>query len=289
MRTLAALALLASLTTPARAQGYSYDVTMTGDMPDPRTGVAAHRIISAAHGQFANGNARIDFTQSMMPGGMMSNGTYILARTTSPITTFVDPARKEYFEINRDELGKEAADMGQKMGGMVKMEVTGIQVDVQNLGAGEAIEGNATVKYRITTDYTMNMSVMGKTTSTPQHAVTDLWVAPALDGVMNPMARQSSPTGSGGMAALTAAIMKGYAKVGKGVVLKSVRTSEVTRKGVKQTTTMVTEVTNLKKTSVNPAVFVVPAGYTKTTGMMAGMGGMADSMAAARGRVPPPN
>ena len=67
MKVLALALALAGLARPAFAQGTSYDVKTSGDITDPRTGTTTNRVFSAAHGQFANGTARLDFTESMMP------------------------------------------------------------------------------------------------------------------------------------------------------------------------------------------------------------------------------
>ena len=286
MKTLAALLIFAGLARPAVAQGLTYDMKTTGEMTDPRTGVASTRVYSAGHGQFSNGNARIDFTESMMPGGMMGAGSYMLVRNSSPISTIVYPAKREYLELNRDELMKDAADAQKALGGMVKPEITGVRVDMQELGAGEAIEGNATVRYHMTTDYTMSVSMMGHTTGTTQHSATDLWVAPGLDGIMNPMARQAASATGGLTSALSEAIVKAYAKVKKGVVLKTVTTSESGPEGGrKRSSTIVMQIFNIKRASINAAVFEVPAGYTKTAGLAGAMGAMlGDSLQAARAR-----
>lgn len=216
----------------------------------------------------------------------MGAGSYMLVRNSSPISTIVYPAKREYLELNRDELMKDAADAQKALGGMVKPEITGVRVDMQELGAGEAIEGNATVRYHMTTDYTMSVSMMGHTTGTTQHSATDLWVAPGLDGIMNPMARQAASATGGLTSALSEAIVKAYAKVKKGVVLKTVTTSESGPEGGrKRSSTIVMQIFNIKRASINAAVFEVPAGYTKTAGLAGAMGAMlGDSLQAARAR-----
>ena len=294
MKTLTVVLLLAGLAGPAFAQGMSYDMKTTGDMTDPRTGVASTRVFSAGHGQFANGNTRIDFTESLMPGGMMGAGSYMIVHKSSPISTFVYPAKRQYLELNRDELAKDAADAQKSLAGMgAKTELTGVQVEMKELGAGEAIEGNATLKYQMTTDYTMNVTMMGHKTSSTQHSTTDLWIAPGLEGIMNPMGRQTNTAGSS-MAPLTEAIMKAYTKVKPGMVLKTVMTSASGGEGKKRSNLITMQISNLKHATIDPAVFIVPAGYTKTEGLGGAMGAMfGDSLKAAAARakakgVPPP-
>ena len=142
------------------AQGLSYDMSTTASGPD-RTGAVSTRNMMAAHGQFASGNSRIDVTQSMSPGGMMGQGTYMITNGSKGTVTSVDPAKHQYTVIDIAELGKTANDMQAALGGMAKIEVANVKVDVQDLGAGEPLDGYATWKYRISQSYTMNMTVMG--------------------------------------------------------------------------------------------------------------------------------
>jgi hypothetical protein len=243
------------------AQGFSYDMSTTATGPD-RTGAVATRNMMAAHGQFASGNSRIDVTQSMAPGGMMGQGTYMITNGPKGTVTSVDPAKQQYTVIDIGELGKTANDMQSALGGMAKIEIADIKVDVQDLGAGEPLDGYATYKYRITQAYTMNMVVMGRTMSTPTQSVSDVWVAPQLDGLMDPSARPPV-VATGPMAELTKQLTVAYAKIRKGLMLKRVSTMESGDGARKHTTTMTTTITNVKKSAISPSVFEVPASYTK--------------------------
>lgn len=284
MKRLSTFLFLCGMVMRVHAQGMSYDMKTTADMPDPRTGVATSRVMSAGHGQFSGGNTRIDFTESMMPGGMMGAGSYMIVHNTSPVVTYVFPAKHEYLELDRNEISKDAAEAQKALGGIAKTEITGVVVDMKPLGAGETIEGNPTVKFRMTTDYTMNLTMMGHTTSSAQHSINDLWIAPGLDGQMNPMARQATNAG-GPMASLTEAMKKAYAKLPNGLVLKAVVSTESEAGGKKRNNVMTMQVSNLKRASVDAAIFIVPTGYTKTEGLSGAMGAMfGDSIAAARAR-----
>lgn len=254
----ASLALAGSL----GAQGLSYDMSTTATGPD-RTGVVATRNMMAAHGQFASGNSRIDVTQSMAPGGMMGQGTYMITNGSKGTVTSVDPAKHQYTVIDIAELGKTAADLQASLGGIAKIEVANVKVDVQDLGAGEPLDGYATYKYRLTQSYTMNMIVMGRTMSTPSLSVTDVWVAPQLDGLMDPSARPPVAATSGPMAELTRQLTAAYTKVRKGLMLKRVSTMDSGEGARKHTTTITTTITNVKKSAISRSVFEVPSGYTK--------------------------
>jgi hypothetical protein len=285
----AALVALLSLglASTAGAQSLSYDMKTTGQGMGRASSPSETRVFMAAHGQFSNGNARLDFTESPMPGGMMGQGTYMIVKSESSVSTFVDPAKRQYYEIDRNDLAKTAAAAQQMTSGLVKTDVSGIAVTAEPLGPGEAIEGYATTKYRITDAYAMSISVMGRNSKTTEHSTTDLWIAPALDGVMNPMSRQAPPASGGSMDALTAELTKAYGKIGKGVVLRTARTSVSETDGKTRTSTMTTEISNIKRASISPAVFTVPSDYTKTAGLQGGLGALGaigDSLKAARVR-----
>lgn len=264
-----------------RAQGLSYDMSTTGTGPD-RTGAISTRTYSQAHGQFADGYSRIDIVQSMSSGGMMSTGTYLITNAAARTVTSVDPAKRQFTVIDLDQMGKAANDMQAAMGGMAKTEIADVKVNIEDLGAGEPVDGYATWKYRLTQSFTMNITVVGRTISNPSHSTTDIWIAPQLDGLMDPSSRPSSAPASGMMAELTTQLTAAYAKVRKGLPLKRVTTTESGEGARKHATTMTTTITNVKKTAINPSVFRVPADYSKVD-MMDAIGA---SAAAARAHKP---
>ncbi|MDQ2668004.1 MAG: DUF4412 domain-containing protein [Gemmatimonadota bacterium] len=271
------------------AQGLSYDIRSTITNVDPRSGVAATRTSMAAHGQFARGMSRLDITESMSPAGsMMGAGTYIITKPAKGTTTIVDPAAREYTEVNPAELAKTVAGLQQALGGLSKTEVSDITVTMEDLGAGESIEGYATVKYRLTQGHTMTMSTMGMRRSTTSRSTTEFWVAPQLDGAMNPTARPvagNAPTGP--TAELTARLAQAYSKVRKGIILKSIANVESSAGGKSNTGTMTMTVTNVKRAAIDPAVFDVPSGYAKAASpldALSPLGAMSDSVTAARTR-----
>ena len=286
----AALAFAVSFPAGLAAQGLTYDLRTTGTGVDPRTGAETTRTFMAGHGQFATGLSRIDVTESMSRGGMMGAGTYTITNSVKGTTTIVDPAKRQYLELNPAEMAKTAAGLQELTGGMAKTEISNVSIGVEDLGAGEKIEGYPTFKYRITQSYTMAMTILGHTTRVVDHSTTEIWVAPELDGAMNPTARPSAAAATGPMAALTAELTKAYAKVRKGVLLKRVATSESATDGKTHTQTIAMTIANVKRGPVNPSAFDVPAGYTKVASFVDALGpmtGIGDSLRAHRaGRRP---
>lgn len=292
-----AAALTATLTlAPAlSAQGLTYDVKMTNATGAPSSGAPATRTYMAGHGQVSAGAARIDFTESVAPGGMMGAGTYMITTAATGATIIVDPAKREYLELDLAALAKAAAGMQQALGGMVKMDVSDVKVGVEELGAGELIEGYATLKYRLTESHTAKTTVMGRTSQVSTHQTSELWIAPQLAGLMDPMAngnpaaaRSAEGTASGGMTELQAQLTNAYAKMRRGAMLKSITTTESVDDGG-HATTMTTTMTlsSLKRAAISPSVFEVPAGYTKAASPLDALGPLAavgDSLAVARAR-----
>jgi hypothetical protein len=244
------------------AQGLSYDMSTVATGPDRSGNMTAHNM-STAHGQFTGGNSRIDIIESMAPGGMMSTGTYMITNGSKGLVTSVDPAKRQYTVIDIAELGKEASDMQASLGGVAKTEISNVKVSLEDLGAGEPLDGYATYKYRLTQAFTMNMTVMGHTMSTPSQSTTDIWIAPQLDGLMDPGSRPPMTVAPGPMAELTKQLVAEYSKMRKGLMLKRVSTRVGGSAGHERTTTVTTTITNVKKTAISASVFEVPAGYTK--------------------------
>jgi hypothetical protein len=211
----------------------------------------------------------------------------MISNSAKGTTTMVDPAKREYVEMNPAELAKSTAGLQQSLGSIAKMDVSNVAVHVDDLGAGEAIEGYSTLKYRITESYTMNMSVMGRTTTTAQTSTTDLWVAPQLDDVMNPTARPASGAATGPMAELTAQVTAAYTKVRKGVMLKRITTSESNSNGKTRSTTLTMTISNVKRGAISASAFQVPSGYTKAASpleALSPLGVASESLDAARAR-----
>ncbi len=263
--------LMLATPTIASAQDLSYDTRTTAEGMMVRNGASGSQVFQAGHGQFSNGSVRIDYTESAIPSGFTATGHYMIMKKGSGTTVFVDPSKREYVEIDMADLAKAGVDAQKMVGGMVKTETSGITAKAENLGAGESIEGYTTVKYRMSYGYTTRMSVMGRTTETVMTSTSDIWVAPQLDGAMTPDSRTSA-SGSGSMADLTAELTKAWAQVPKGVILRSVTVTHSSTNGRARNLTRTTVVSNIKRGSINPSVFNIPAGYTKTD-MLSAMSG----------------
>jgi hypothetical protein len=154
----------------------------------------------------------------------------------------------------------------QEMGG-VKMEVSGTEARVDNLGAGPTILGHPTRHYRMITGMTMTITAMGQQQQSVRIASTTNHYFPTdIKSAFNPFA---SMTGTD-MANMFGSSSKEFAqklkaaeaKLPKAPPLRTSTTATITTQGVTRVTKSNTEVTSVQWVNADPKVFEIPAGYT---------------------------
>lgn len=132
---------------------------------------------------------------------------------------------------------------------------------VEDLGSGESILGHATRRYRVTTAGTREITMMGKTCSSPIDAVTEHWIAPDLDisaisdALRNQLATNLRPNVDVKRTGIPATLPKGTA-------LRMLMTSRhTTADGNPITLTTSLEVVELAQGPIADSVFTPPADY----------------------------
>jgi hypothetical protein len=143
---------------PGSGDGFHFTYSGTMSSASPSAKAPEARNVSTTV-RVRGGKARVDFPGDMAPG--VAAGTYALMDAGSATMTLVMPAKKEAMTMSP---GAMAGSM-QGMAGMMKMTVTDTSSKMEDLGDGERVLGFATRKFRVTTGYTMNVSMMGTTTS----------------------------------------------------------------------------------------------------------------------------
>ena len=140
---------------------------------------------------------------------------------------------------------------GGRGGRGVPADATDIQVTVDDLGAGEAILGHATRKYRIHETYALG-------SGGAQESTTESWFATDLAGAEEGFRKFSESFGAqfGSGNASKSLVDAKRAKMPKGFPLKSITTTA--KPDGKTTTTM--EATKVGKMSFDASDFEVPAG-----------------------------
>lgn len=206
--------------------------------------------------------AKIVFTEAGTP--LMKKGSYVVTEDGGETIYLVDPEEKTYVEWDLEALLQGLGGMMQAMGGMVDVQVDGVEVDNLDSGAGPAMHGLPTAYRKYSLSYDLRIKVMGMTRESRVETVNEVWSTDALDDVaLGLWLRDAPTTGFEAVDELIAA-QQGQAT---GFPLKTVTTSTTTGKKGKQqdssTTTMV--VTSLdREASIPPATFKVPEGYTRS-------------------------
>jgi hypothetical protein len=166
-----------------------------------------------------------------------------------------------------------AIDAQQMQGGMQMMRAFGVEppvvsnvtVDVTDLGAGEAILGFPTRKYRVRQQYSITTSMRGQSRTERHDDVSELWMTTAMPGFADGLEKFAETLGNAfggagqGASSELAAAMAG--KIPKGYPLKSVVKSNTTdANGQARTTTTTIEVLDVSKATLDASEFDVPAG-----------------------------
>ena len=269
VRLLLAVPLAAMAARGAGAQGLTYDMKMTMDKGAPGA-AGAPEIMMAGHGKFQDGNSRMDMEESIMPNGFLGKGTYMILKSGTRNEWIVDPAKQQYFEINVDSANVSMGSMN-LLGGLVKMETSDVTAEMKPMGPGETIQGYATMKYRITTNFVSKTSVLWRKSKSKNTTTTDVWVAPQLAGLYNPA---SATAQGGGSSELGRKVAAAYATVGKGAYLRIVSHTESTGDHASEMT-MTMELLNIQRARVSSSAFELPKGYAKVDGtaVLAALGG----------------
>ena len=223
------------------------------------TGLSGHASVLVDH-------VRVDFDQRHAPPGMA--GAYLLSNDAGAHAIFVAPNRHASVEVPMSVLVQKFTNSTGNFGGLMN-QATDVHIDVQQVGAGPEISGQPTTHYQLMEVKTIN----GKVPDAAQHqrdsVTTDLYYAPGLKDFVNPFLL--GPVLAGGLDGLGPDDKQQYLaarqKIYPGVApLRAVSTETITEADGKVITIVVTaEVNQLKSVDVDPSLFEIPAGYSKTT------------------------
>jgi hypothetical protein len=279
----AAFPLVLVAAAPAVEQGLVYDFTMRTTAT--QDGKSRDVVAMTGRGQVTRaGDARVDLADAKGGGPMVTKNGYILVQDGERMV-MVDPEEKRYYAFNLEQMMAGMGSLLQATGGLVRMQMTDVKLDVADLGAGEKLQGYATRHLRLTQSYTMTMSVLGRRNSTTAADTIDYWIAPELKHVVNPFLRMGNAAGmlDFGNPDYQAQLRAANAKLAIGLPLKSVTRSVSTDdKGKTTAATGTMEVTGLRTADIPASTFEIPAGYTEVEMPFAQLAAMGDSLAAAR-------
>jgi len=246
------------------AGGTTYEFVVRSQMGDKKESV-----MMRGRGTFAGNDGRIEIVEASSASGSEvfgAKGSYFLVLEGGKKMLLVDPTKKQYMAWDMASMLGAMSKMVNALGGLVKMEISDIKIDAQNLGAGETIQGYPTAHYRMVENYTVSAKIFGRSSKNRSETTTDYYFAPALKNLANPFVQSgramaqsfdmfNNPEYKSQMSAAQAKMQYG---VPVKTVIKTVSTDE---KG-KQTVSVVTsEMVNFKNIDVPKSTFAIPDGY----------------------------
>jgi hypothetical protein len=280
----AVVPLLLLAAAPGTEPGLTYEFRSVATQGEGDAGRTIASVTGRA--QVVGGQARIDLTDATGPNPFTRKGTYVVVGADGRML-MVSPEEKQYYAFNMEQMLAGLGSAMNAMGGLMKMTMTDVKVDVQDLGAGGKMHGYDTRHLRMTQSYTMTISIMGRKQVTSASDTMETWVAPALKDVVNPFLRMGNAAGAldFGNPDYRRQMQAANAKLAVGLPLKSVtRSVAKDEKGKEQRTSVTVEVTTLARGDVAAAAFAVPAGYQEVQMPMAEFAALGDSLNAAKAR-----
>jgi hypothetical protein len=252
---------LAAATPRVFSPGYTYRMRISGQVTEPN-GKTKDYVAMSGRAMVTSKGGRLDIDEaSKERGAMADKGGYLLYDPTSMM--IVSPKDKQIMKFTFADMEKSMSAVAANMPGM-RIALTDVAVHFEKLGAGEPLLGMATSKYRITQDYKIAMKVAFMNRNSTEHIVQDYWMADEKAGFANPFARMASmrPVGGGAFAELMTKSAEATAKMGRGIPVKTVTTTNSTSdKGEKTTNVATMEVTELHAGILDAAQYVPPADY----------------------------
>jgi hypothetical protein len=270
IRLAAAIALpLTFVAANPFTDGMTYEFQMKSQ--STRTG-NNEKITMRGRGTYAGDEAKIEILEagsttggSAMYGG---KGTYFIVKGAGKEMYLVNPQDKQYMKWDMMNMLAGMSKVLNAVGGVVKMQMSDVHIDAQDLGAGETIQGYSTRHFRMTQNYTMSASVFGHSSVTKTATTTDYYFAPSLK-IANPFVSNSDQMAmASGMDIFNNPdfknqMMAAQAKIQKsGIPLKTVTTTVSTdSKGKAETTVTTMEMINFSKMNIPASAFAIPSDY----------------------------
>jgi hypothetical protein len=193
-------------------------------------------------------------------GVLFKNGSILTTKNGGKNILVTDPSTKTYYELDLQDLGG-AGPLLRQLGDSVKVKIENPKVTNRDAGDGGTIEGYATRKRVIDTSYDMVIEAMGQQMRMTTVTSSQLWVTDKLGAELtNIFQLRGFKTGIDEIDRL---IEKQSAAV-TGFPLKQLTTVKVVQNGNEMTSTTTINVSDIKQTTVAPAEFELPSGFTKT-------------------------
>jgi hypothetical protein len=231
--------------------GLTFKVRLTMGMP-AMPGMNGGDVVIVGHGIAAGGLSRLD-VDSAPAGpatGLFGPGDYFLMLDSGRVVA-VSPATKTYIDGFNTAMGSMPADM------MAQAAITNVVVNVEKLGAGDAVEGHPTDRYRISSQYTMG--IMGQSINFASEY--EMLTAQLPVRIITPFSGSLPRTmATGPFADLYTKISEAQRKISGTTVRVSSSTS--INGPMSMTMTQNVQMSDLKTADVDEKVFQIPEGFT---------------------------
>ena len=202
------------------------------------------------------GNMRVEFASG--DGVLFKKGSRAVTSNGGQTLAVIDPASKSFYELNLSSLLGGADGLLKQFGGMVKFDVRNPKVNVRESGSGPVIAGYATKKSNVTSSYELIVDAMGQKVPIKMQMASDVWWTDRLAAELtNPLQMRGMRTGIDALDKM----LETQTKTIRGFPLKQVTTTRVVMAGSTMTSKTTSEVSNVRRVTIAPARFLVPAGY----------------------------
>jgi hypothetical protein len=264
--SVAAVPLFFAAAAPV-TDGMSYEFVMKSIA---REG-AGETITLRGRGTHAGDDSKLEILDASGAGGsdmFGKKGSYFIVKDGGKEMLLVDPNSKEYMKWDMGAMMAGMSKVLNAVGGLVKMQISDVKIDAQDLGAGETVQGYPTRHIRMVQNYTVSASMFGKKSTSRTETTTDYYFAPSLK-IANPFVANSqqmammsqfdmfrNPDYQSQYAAANAKLPKNGVPVK--TVTKTVTTDE---KGKSETATAIMEMVNFKAANIPASAFAVPSDY----------------------------
>lgn len=250
--------------TSSDAVVYSFAVTLGTTGQDGSA--ADDRVVLSGHASQLVGRVRIDFDPA---AGSLMHGAYFLALDAGTRAVVVFASRRQYLEMPMQSLIRQFNASPRRFGGLDN-RATDVRIDEQDVGVGPMILGLPTEHYQIAEARTVNGEVPDAAQHLRDSVVTDLYYAPALEGLVNPFLLE--PLLGGYVDGLglqdIRRVMAARASLYQGSApLRAVSTETITNGAGRAIVHVATaEIADLTTSAVDPSIFDIPDGYSKMKG-----------------------
>ena len=255
-----ALAVAAPLSPQQGVPGTRYTFRMTVGSDEPVVGT----VREGTH------RARVDIQKHRRP-----EDDYLVITHDGHRVISVHPSSGEYSVVD-DSVFERVAGIGLQAVsgiGIVRFRVHDAHISTERLGAGETIAGFATEHYRLRQDYTVDVSPFGMHgDAVRQRVVTEYWVAPRAQLLPNPLIDMLSQIGTA-LAQSDPDFVRRSAAArdslfsGTPMRIAVTITTDAKDEADKPPTVHRFEVTEIEDTTFDPAIWEVPAGLRRRSGI----------------------